>query len=394
MFAIGKLMHIDRTNQIPVPGELAFAAHPIAAFGFVLMPTCRTATRCSSFRTGGAHDVDSLRLVSEIINVFAIFPQSHTLIVVSAIVLIAHSMRVANEEAFYLMLNTEIDHFASGFMSQVTNAPFSSTALLVFRMLKSLPAAGVLLATGLLFGDLAQLFVSLTFERTDGSPSDDHSSPSIGGYGSQMDLAEVYGGLDRTGSLFGLWSFYTDMQFEAIVPDQAASTTVFWQVDWQDKRSTPTSHRQHHTPMLFADRLSGPLDGIKAFGTPGVLHLHLWMRLTELACGLYVGKECGHNHLYRLTMQCKTSFSGLLQCITSRPRSMVDPCSFMYFHTTVPHLCRFHLSSFKALKLFVRQVLQLIDFHRLHEENCSMKRQRWQVGKPALPTKRVASHLV
>lgn len=285
-----------------MPGELAFATDPISTFGFVFVPTPGTPARCASFRTGEALYVGGLALMSEVVDVLAIFPASHALIVVSAFVLIADSMRVANEEGSHLVLDTEVDDFARGFVPQVTNAPFSTTALLIFGSLKSLPTPGILFATSLLLRNLTQLLASLTFERADTATGDDHGLACVRRDSCQVNFAEIYGGLHRAGSLLGLWDFYTHMQFKAVVPDQAASTTVFWKVDRQNKRSTASSPRQHHAPTLFGDRLSRPLDWVKAFGAPGILHLHLRMCLTELVRCLYVGKECADDHLYRLAM--------------------------------------------------------------------------------------------
>jgi hypothetical protein len=183
MIAISKLVHIDRTHQVPVPGKLAFSADPISAFGFVFMPTSRTPARCSSFRTGEAHDMGLLRLVGEIIDVFAIFPQGHALIVGSASVLCADPMRMANEEAANLLLDTKVDHRAAGFVPQVTNAPLSPLALFVLRVLQSLPAPGVLLATRLLLGDLPKVLRPLALERTDAAPGDDQSLSGGSGNG-------------------------------------------------------------------------------------------------------------------------------------------------------------------------------------------------------------------
>ena len=193
-------MHIDRTNQVPVPGELARAADPISAFGFVCMPTRRTPTRCSSFGAGEAHDVSSLAFVGQVGDVLAIFPQRHTLIVVPAFVLRADTMRIADEEGSHLLLDAEVEHFARRFVSQVTNAPLGPATLLVFSMLQSLPAPGILLAPGLLLRNLAQVLRPLTLERTDAAPGDDHGSPGVGGHGCQVDLAQVHGGLDRARS--------------------------------------------------------------------------------------------------------------------------------------------------------------------------------------------------
>jgi hypothetical protein len=128
-------MHIDRTHQISVPAELAFAAFPISPFVFVFVLTCRTLARCSSFGAGEAHDVSRLAFVSQVINVFAIFPQGHALIVVPAAVLLANTMRIADEEGLYLFVNAEVDHLTGGFVPQVTNTPLQTFALFVFGML-------------------------------------------------------------------------------------------------------------------------------------------------------------------------------------------------------------------------------------------------------------------
>ena len=157
-------MHIDRTNQIPVPGKLAFSAYPISAFGFVFVPTSRTPARCSSFGAGEAHDVSSLAFVGQIINILAIFPQGHALIVVPAFVLIADPMRIANEEAPHLVFHTKVDHLAGSLVPQITNTTLCTATLLVLRSLQLLPAMGVLFASGLLLRHLAQLLMALSFK--------------------------------------------------------------------------------------------------------------------------------------------------------------------------------------------------------------------------------------
>src|SRR6266567_3360279 len=133
-------------------------------------------------------------------------------------------------------------------------------------------------------------------------------------------LAQVYGRLDRAGGLLRLRDFQTHVQLEAVVPDQAASATVFRQAHGQHQRWASFAHRQDYTPTLFADRLSRPIDRIEAFGTPGILHLHLWMGLTQFFRGFDVAEKGTDNHLNRLTMQGKLpAFAGFLQRITPRP---------------------------------------------------------------------------
>ena len=144
-------------------------------------------------------------LVREIIHVPTVFPQGHALIVVPASILVADTMGIANKEGANLLFHTKGDDFAGGFVPQIAHTPFGATALLVFGSLQLLPAPRILFAPGLFPGNFAQLLTSLVFERTDAAPGDDHGLPGVGAHGCQVDLAQIYCGLDRARSLFCLW---------------------------------------------------------------------------------------------------------------------------------------------------------------------------------------------
>jgi hypothetical protein len=106
----------------------------------MFMPTVGTPAAGSSFGAGEARHVGLLTFVGQIINVLAIFPQGHPLIVVPAIVLVTDPMRIANEEGAYLLFNTKIDHFTSSLVPHVTDTTFSTAALFVLGSLQLLPA--------------------------------------------------------------------------------------------------------------------------------------------------------------------------------------------------------------------------------------------------------------
>lgn len=118
--------------------------------------------------------------------------------------------------------------------------------------------------------------------------------------------------------------------------------------------------------MLTTHRLSRPFDRVETFLSPRVLRLHLWMALAKLACGLDSGKKSLNHHLYRLAMERELSLRGFLQGIMSGPGETRHACLFVGLATQVPYSCCFHLSGFQALELLVRQVIQLVDFYRLH----------------------------
>ncbi len=181
-----KLMHIDRAHQITVSREPTGAACPISPFGLMTMPTARTLATCSSFGASEARDVSLFGFMSEIVDVFAIFPQGHTLMVVSAIIPIAHAVGIANKQGSYLILNAKVDDLPGGLMTQITDPPFTAFTYLIFGTLQFLPAARGLLAARLLLGDLANTHGTLSFERADQAPSDDHRLACIGANRRQM----------------------------------------------------------------------------------------------------------------------------------------------------------------------------------------------------------------
>src|SRR2546423_11506174 len=91
------------------------------------------------------------RFVGEIVDILAIIPASQTLMVMAAMVAIAHTVRIADEESTHVVvLNTEVDHLAGSLVSLVTDTPLCPSALLVFRALQFLPATGIFLAPGLI----------------------------------------------------------------------------------------------------------------------------------------------------------------------------------------------------------------------------------------------------
>ncbi|PZW32682.1 hypothetical protein EI42_01774 [Thermosporothrix hazakensis] len=181
-------MHIHRADEVSVSLKAASAACPLSSLGLVLLPTDRTLARCPSFGASEAHDVSGFGLMSKVVDITTIFPQRHPLILVSAIVLVADTMRIPDEESSNLLLNTEIDHLAGGLVPHVTDTAFSTTTLLVFGALQLLPSARIVLASGLLFRKLTQVLAPLPFEGADPSPSHDHGHCCVGGDSRQVDF--------------------------------------------------------------------------------------------------------------------------------------------------------------------------------------------------------------
>jgi hypothetical protein len=325
-------------------------ACPISAFGLLFMPTARTLATCSSFGASEARDVGLFRFVTQIVDITAILPQRHTLIVMPAVIPIAHPARIANEERSDFIGDTKINDLTGGSMPRITNTPNSPLTDLILGTLQLFPATGILLASGLLLGKLSQLLSPLPFERTDTTACDDQGPLGIRRDSRKVDLSQVNRCMVLSGSSFSLWNLDADMQLKAVVPDQRTSSAVFRKLKRQNEGFATLAHRQNDASVLAAHSLSRPLDRIEAFLSPWILHLHLRVRLAKLACGLDSGKKSMDNHLDRLAMQRKLSLGCLLQFIATRPFGMSHSGLLVSLATEVPYTGRFHLSFFQASK--------------------------------------------
>jgi hypothetical protein len=112
------LMHIDRTNEVAVAPEAAAAADPRSSPGLFTMPAARTPAAGSSFGAGEARDAGLRGFVGEIVDIAAVFPARHPLVVVPAAVSGAHSMRVADEERSHRALDAEVDDGPGGLVRE------------------------------------------------------------------------------------------------------------------------------------------------------------------------------------------------------------------------------------------------------------------------------------
>lgn len=189
MLPKGKLMHIDRTNQIAMSGEPARFAGPLPVSRLVFMRTLGTLTTRSSFRASEALDVGLCTFVGEIVNITPIFPQTHAPVVVASSVVVSHSMRIANEERANLVLNAEVDHFPGGLMALISNPALGSSGLCVFGLLQFLPTPGMLGTASLFLRNTSQDFAALTFERANTAPGDNQGFARVGRHGCQVNLA-------------------------------------------------------------------------------------------------------------------------------------------------------------------------------------------------------------
>src|SRR5258708_24743195 len=214
-------MHIDTADNVTRACEAAFSACPISSLGVVFVLVYRRLATCASFRASEAHDASLFGFVGEVVDILAVFPQGHPLVVVTARIAVADPMGIANEERSNLMFLAEGDHFAGGFVAQIADTPFCSCLDLVLGSLQLSPSSRMRLASGLLFRQLAKLLGSLSLERPNATACDNHGLPCVGRDGCQVDFTQIDCCVNRSWCFFGFLRLNTDIQLKAIVPDQA-----------------------------------------------------------------------------------------------------------------------------------------------------------------------------
>ena len=175
MLIKSQFVHIDTADNITMSCKATCLTCPISVLRLMFVLTYRTLATCSSFRASEALDVSLFGFMRD-----AIFPQGHPLVVVAARMAVTHTMGIADEERTNFMLLAEADYFADGFVAQITNVVLRSCLDLVLGSLQLSPSTRKLFASGLLFGNLAQLFGSLPPQRPDATACDNHGLTRVG----------------------------------------------------------------------------------------------------------------------------------------------------------------------------------------------------------------------
>ena len=147
MLTKSERMHIDTADNITMACEATFAACPISSLGLVFMLADRTLAACASFSASEAHNASLFGFMSEVVDILAILPQGHSLVVVTTRIAVTDAVRITNEERANFLFLAEVDHKTGSFMTQVTNAAFCSCLDLVLSSLQLSPSARVFFAS-------------------------------------------------------------------------------------------------------------------------------------------------------------------------------------------------------------------------------------------------------
>lgn len=121
---VGDRVHVDRAYDVPVAYKSTGLASPVPPSGLVTMAAYGTPAGRTTLIPGEAHDAVLFRLLLQVIDVPAIFPLAHALVVVAATVFSPNTIRVADEHRFHSMFLTKIHDLTGPFMAQVAHPAF------------------------------------------------------------------------------------------------------------------------------------------------------------------------------------------------------------------------------------------------------------------------------
>ena len=150
-------MHVDCAYDIPVAFESTGFASPVPPFGLMAMAAYGTPAGRTTLIPGEAHDAVLFRLLLQVIDILAVLPLAHALVVVTTTLFATHSIRITHEYGLYSVVFAKIHYPPGSLVAQIPHFPLTSKRQLGPCFAEFSPAAGTFLAAGTLAGDFAQL---------------------------------------------------------------------------------------------------------------------------------------------------------------------------------------------------------------------------------------------
>lgn len=317
-------MHVDAADKIAMTGETTYLAGPDTPARFVFVTAFRTTAGRPPFRAAEARNAGLPALVSQVIDVAAILPLRHPLVVMATAAPTPDAIRVADVEARNLVVPAEVDDLPRALVTQIPDAPFGSQGIAIAGAAELLPPPGTFDAPGHLCGDGAVHLVQPPLLGANAAAGDDQAFPCTGGDGALVYLSEIDRRLGASGHRRLDFRPDGDMQLVAdAVPDDLAGRWLREPFRSRQHDGFATApHRQDDPFAIERHRLSGPHQRIEPLVLIGIADI-LAARLAQLARRVYIRKESVANHLRRLGMQSEAAFGEFLQRIAIGPLAVL-----------------------------------------------------------------------
>jgi hypothetical protein len=359
-------MHVGRPHDIAVEGEATTGTGPLSAAWFLVVAASRTVAAGAPLGATEAHDACQETLVGQIRPVSPVFPVTHPLLVMPSGLAPTHPVRVADKEQADPLPYAKVDDLARPLVPQITDASLGAGADLAARSLQFAPSARALGAPQAFARELSQGFVPLAFQGAHTTTAHYERVPRVGDHGGLMDFPQVHTGLHRPWRCGRCGSLNTDVQLEAVAPDQLAGSRVFRQLEVQHQGGTTAAHRQDDEAALsfHVHSLPGPEQREPGLRPPGVLDLAVG--LAVLTRRLDVGQKGLRDRLDGLRVEGEPPFHGPMQVMVIRPVGVLPAGCQVQVSAEVPGTRGFLPACGDELYGACREMIEPVDPHCLH----------------------------
>ena len=333
-----KRVHVGGAHDVTVAFEATPGTPPHAALRFVCRSAPRTPTGRAPLTAGEALDVVNRGLVGEVLNVLAVLPLVHSLVVLVPRVFLLDPIGIANEQNADALGGAERDRARSTLVPEITDAALGSQGYFRAGALNLLPSSRSRLASGPLAGQLAELLVEEALLCPNAAAGHNQGLARGRDNRSLVNLAKVDRSAlrPRDAGTLGRFDGHVQLVMDT-VPDEPTGRW-FLQPRWSGEhegRTAPT-HRQDDPVSMEPHRLAGPHKWV------GVLVL---VRITDLRIsistmffGTFNGSQEGSEDLlHGLGVERKPLLGCGMEVVGARPPSAILPRRNVEVPAARPH---------------------------------------------------------
>ena len=193
----GDGVHIHASHDIAVATKATVPAGPITTRWLLAFPTRRTRAAGSPLTAREARQVGLCTFLLQVVDIFAILPARHPLVVMPTRILVPHAIRVADIHRLHAFLLAEVHHLPGGFVPLVAHLALRIAFGPLLGILQPSPALRSLLAPALQALHLPQRHIVPAFGAADAASGDHERLARIRRHRRQMDLSQVHRRLRR-----------------------------------------------------------------------------------------------------------------------------------------------------------------------------------------------------
>ncbi len=325
--------------------KAAPGADPVPALGFVTMAASRTPGARSPLRPGEARDAGLCAFMPQVIDVLAVFPLRHALVVFAPGTALAHAVGIAHEEARHVVCFAKLDNLPRALVAQVADAPLEARGQDVAALAQALPSPRAFLAARQEPGELGVHLVLAPLFAADAPARDDETVAVVGGDGTLVNFAQIDRGVNRALDRGGLGPFKAKVRLVVRpVPDDFAGRRFIQPIGFlEDDRGAAPPHGQDDAIPLNCHGLFRPHQGIERFVPVGIADV-LVAVFAPFPRRFDVAKKRAAHALNGLRMQRKPPFGEEMQIERPRPFPPFGHAPMQFIPTSHPHLGRLLLS--------------------------------------------------